>query len=97
MFKVLNGLEIINWHTGPVFAPHSSTRASNRNDMCLRREVFSAKACNDFGHFVTLRHNFFLNRVTETWNKLSNLEIHASSVNSFKARIDSFLETAAIA
>jgi len=33
------------------------------------------------------RHNFFLNRVAPSWNKLNSETVHAVSVNSFKARI----------
>ena len=64
--------------------------------MCLGREQFLSKVQNDHRHFVSVRHNFFLNRITEHWNKLSNSQIHAVSLNSLKARIDNHLETAAI-
>ena len=97
MYKTVNELEVINWYSGPQFVLHRNTRATNKNDMCLRRENFSSRARNDFSHFVSVRHNFFLNRVSEHWNKLTNSQIHATNLNSFKARIDSLHETAATA
>ena len=97
LYKLMNGSETIEWHTGPLLAPSGSTRSSARNDLCLRREAFASKVQNDHGHFVTVRHEFFLNRVVEHWNGLSNYEIHAPSLNSFKARIDSSMAAAATA
>lgn len=89
LYKNINGLDTIEWHTGPQFAPIGPTRSSTRNDLCLRREAFASRTRNDHGHFVSVRHEFFLNRVVEHWNRLSNYVIHAPSLNSFKARIDS--------
>ena len=65
MFKVLNSPESLKWFTGPCFAPLTQTRSADRNSLRLIREVFPSKARNDFGHFVSARHEFFLNRVTE--------------------------------
>jgi hypothetical protein len=97
MYKSLNGLDRIQWYTGPHRAPQSQTRLAVKNELCLRREKFDTKLQNDHGHFVTTRHEFFLNRVTVNWNKLSNTEVNAASVNAFKARIDSVNVAAAIA
>lgn len=97
IYKALNGIENFNWFTGPQFSPRTQTRSSENNDFRLERESFPAKNQNDFGHFVSVRHDFFLNRVTERWNRLSNSQVHAPSVNSFKAQIDSLPEIAAIA
>ncbi len=89
MYKVQNGLEDIGWYTGPQSAPHTSTRGERRNNHRLVREWFPARACNDFGHFVSVRHEFFLNRTVERWNCLTRSQVSAPSLNSFKARIDS--------
>ena len=61
------------WHTetGLWRAPESNTRSSELNCLRLKRESFPSKKVNDFGRFVSARHNFFLNRVTENWNKLT--------------------------
>ena len=88
MYKVHNELESICWSTGPRPAPHTYTRAASHNCYRLERESFTAKASNDFGHYVTVRHEFFLNRVVNDWNCLASSQIDAPSLNSFKARID---------
>ncbi len=98
MFKFSNGLELIDWYSGPQVAPVSQTRGSSMNKYRLVRESFPSKICNDdHGHFVSVRHNFFLNRVVESWNELNNYHIESPSLNSFKARVDSIPVKAAIA
>ena len=88
MYKVHNELESIYWSTGPRAAPSTNTRAESQNCYRLERESFSARACNDFRHSVTIRHEFFLNRVVDSWNRLASSQIEAPTLNSFKARID---------
>ena len=97
MYKSLNGLEDINWYTGPRFAPATQTRSAGRNGSRLIKEPFPSSALNSFGHFVSVRHEFFLNRVVERWNELPNSIILKQSLNGFKASIDNFSKTAAIA
>ena len=97
MYKVMNGLENINWSTGPKRVPPSQTRAATNNSLRLIRETFPSRSRNDFGHSVTLRHEFFTNRVVGSWNSLPNFVVSAPSLNSFKARIDNLPVTAAIA
>ena len=91
MYTILNGIEIVDWHTGPVYAPERNTRSAARNDKCLVREVFSSRNANDFAHFVSVRHNFFLNRGAEHWNRLTNTEVSAQGLNGLKARLDRIL------
>jgi hypothetical protein len=86
MYKVL---EDIGWYTCPQSAPHTSTRGESRTNLRLVRERFPARACNDFGHFVSVRHEFFLNRTVERWNCLTRSQVSVPSLNSFKTRIDS--------
>ena len=88
IFKVLNGLDIINWHTGPALAPRSQSRATSANEKRLVRESFPTVNQNNFCHFTSVRHDFFLNRVTVPCNRLNNSQISAYSVNSFKAKLD---------
>lgn len=97
LYKILNGYDVVEWSTGLKLVPPGPTRSSARNDLCLRREIFPSITRNDYGHFVSARHEFFLNRVVVHWNELSNSHIHAPSINSFKARIDDPTKTAAIA
>jgi hypothetical protein len=88
IYKLRNNIEVINWYTGPSLANRSQTRSASANNFRLSREYFPAKKRNDFCHFVTVRDNFFLNRVVEGWNRLSSEQILLLSLNSFKARID---------
>ena len=97
MLKALRGIENIEWFTGPRMALATQTRWASENDYRLVREFFPSKARNDFAYYVSLRHEFFVNRVTKRWNRLSNHQITSSSINSFKARIDAPSVTAAIA
>ena len=59
--------------------------------MSMMRESFKAKIKNDNCHFVTVRHNFFTNRVTEHWNKLPNIVVNAHNLNSFKKLLDDYM------
>ena len=88
MYKIRNELENIQWFRGPQLAPHTNTRSETQNNFRLSREPFSSRACNDYGHYVSVRDEFFVNRVVKCWNELSNYQILAPSLNSFKARID---------
>ena len=88
MYKIRNALEDINWFTGPKLAPVTQTRSASRNDTRLVREIFPTRMQNDFSHSVTVRHEFYLNRVVGHWNNLVSSQISAPSLNSFKARID---------
>ena len=70
-YKTVNGLESIDWYSGLQFVSNSRTRAATSHSKRLKREVFPSRACNDFCHFVNVRHEFFLNRVTGYWNELT--------------------------
>ena len=39
---------------------------------------------------TTIRLNFFSNRIVNKWNCLSSDVVHATSVNSFKNKLDSY-------
>ena len=94
MYKGLNNLEKINWYKGPILAtnPHEK-RSISGNQLSLLREHFPSKSRNDLSHFVTVRHEFFTNQVTEYWNKLPNSVVKAPTLNTFKARLDSFQDS----
>jgi hypothetical protein len=90
MYKSVNEFEKFDWYTGPQFIENGrSTRSATSNSRRMRTDGFKARQANDYCHFVTVRHNFFLNRVTKQWNRLNDSQILASSVNGFKSRIDS--------
>ena len=64
---------------------HSGPSASIRgHSQRFRRESFCSSAQKKFSCFISLRHNFFLNRVAPQWNSLSESKVVSSSLNSFK-------------
>ena len=89
MYKTLNNLEEISFITNPGdnFANNPYEKRGNvGNSVSMMREIFKAKDKNDNCHFVTVRHNFFTNRVTEHWNKLSNIVVYEHNLNSLNDR-----------
>jgi len=87
MYKILR-VERIDWCRGPQFIGGDRTRLAARNSMALRRETFPSRVPGDPGRFVEVRHEFFLNRVSVGWNELSDSQVLAPSVNSFKSRLE---------
>lgn len=77
MFKITRGLDVVSWVSQP---KTSIARAGRRRQ--LRREIVSNNQ----------RHNFFTNRVANSWNTLPNDVVETTSVNEFKNKIDK-LET----
>ena len=82
-YKIVNGL------SGLQFVSESRTRAASYHSKRLKREAFPSKSCNDFCHFVNIRHEFLLNRVTEYWNELTNSHVNAKNINSAEAGLGS--------
>ena len=71
IYKVLHKIELINWYVGPMLSQNQYAKRENLgNNLSLVRESFSARQINDFGQFVSRRHNFLTNRVCEHWNRL---------------------------
>ena len=62
--------------------------APTSHSKLLKMELFPSKAFN-FCHFVNIRHEFFLNRVTGYWNELTNVQVDVINLNIFKAGLDS--------
>ena len=81
MFKFSKGLESVKW----VSMIQKSTARSNRRSQ-LRREVVKNNQ----------RHNFSTNQVANPWKKLPDTVVEASSVNSFKNRLDKFRAESAL-
>ncbi len=73
-FKIMNGLETVNW-TKPLARYGATTRG---NKFRYVKELSNN----------SIRWNFFNNRIANVWNSLPVEVIDANSVNSFKARID---------
>jgi hypothetical protein len=88
MYKARNNLEDSDWNTStPRYAPMTQTRAASNNNYRLEMKTFQVKAQNYFCHFVSVRHEFFLNRTSIGWNSLTNHQINSPNLNVFKARI----------
>ena len=88
MFKIVKGIDHIDLRRSLEFND-SKTRG---HEYRFSREKFSAKRANDYSRFVTIRHNFFLNRIASLWNSLPSQVVSAQSLNSYKARIDKILK-----
>ena len=86
-YKIFHKIDMVKWYNEPHFAPSllCSGPASNIRGHKARMEV------EDIVHFEK-RRNFFTNRICEHWNKLPHSTVFAKSVNSFKARLDDYLE-----
>ena len=80
MYKIINGLEEVHLTKGPNFAV--SDYFTRGNSLKLRREL--VKNC-------TPRFNFLTNRVVENWNSLPEEIVKARNLNSFKAKIDGYI------
>jgi hypothetical protein len=91
MHKIHHGLEDVDWFTGPLYAPNTATRSAEKNNSRIMREYFPSRSCNDFCRYVSVRYEFFLNRVVGDWNRLSNDQISSQTSNVFKSRISEFM------
>ena len=79
MFKIAKGYDKIDFHHPPTY---TETRSRGHN-MKIRRELIkNTSKCG------TIRHNFFINRVTNDWNGLPEDVINSTSINVFKNKID---------
>ena len=96
LYKILNGLDIVDQKCFPKSAPSLNilgpAGATRGNSMKLFRQTFKSKKRNDFAHFTSVRDHFFSNRIVGVWNELPESVIRAPSLNSFKARLDDFFK-----
>ena len=77
-YKIINGIEMVVFESeSRGFVRYSAPRAGKRAQ--LRREV--VKSCNQ-------RHNFFYNRIVNSWNALPDDIATSKSANGFKKRLD---------
>jgi hypothetical protein len=93
-FKFFWGIEEVDWHCP--LQSLSSTRPglgveTRGGSHRMRRQHFGSKQTNDNRGAVTIRHNFFLNRIVNYWNRLPEDVVAARSVDAFKARLDRWL------
>ena len=80
MFKIVNNLDIVNWTNPPIFNNSRTIEGGNRNHEFRYVREYAARS--------SARHNFFLNRVSQQWNRLNYNTVKAPTVNNFKNRID---------
>ena len=85
MYKIFKGLDVVEWEEEIEF---KSIRRGH--ELSFNRESFKSKNRNDFAHYVSIRHNFFTNKVTLTWNKLPREVLNSVTLNSFKKVLDKF-------
>jgi hypothetical protein len=95
-YKLVNQIDALNLVNNPLprdslqlQGPSAATRGNSRR---VRSQSFSSRENNDFCSSVSTRLNFFTNRTSKWWNKLPNDIVVAKSVNSFKAKLDNWLE-----
>ena len=101
-YKVISDKKSIDWvkpinliKNVDISGPATSLRG---NSLSMHRESFSSRVRNSFCSWATIRDNFFLNRVVQTWNSFPNTNVTSPSLNSFKSSIDEhFEDLAAIA
>ena len=77
MYKIINNIDHVSWHTKPTLRPPSPRHRSYYVGEMV-------KNCD-------IRNKFFTNRIVNQWNKLSDHIIGAKTVYSFKARLDKSL------
>ena len=82
-FKMINGFENIEY--SQFFQLNTSERSMRRHS----KSIFKRRSR------LQVRANFFSNRVVNQWNGLSKDVVSATSVNEFKNKYDSLIETRA--
>jgi len=78
-FKIVNGMEVVDW-TQPPVRYGTTTRGHPFRYM---KELSTH----------SIRSNFFNNRIANIWNCLPKEVVNVQSVNSFKARIDEWFKS----
>ena len=80
LFKICNNIDKVNWpscrNTTPTII---NTVSAGRHNLKIERElVKNSEQC----------HKFLSKRVVNNWNSLPEETVHARSVNSFKAKLE---------
>ncbi len=82
LYKIIHGYDSVSFQNG---IPYSNFGySSRRNVFALKRELVKNS---------TPRFKFFFNRIGNTWNKLPNEIVTARNINSFKAKLDEWLNS----
>ena len=91
MNKVISSKESIEWiKTHKSNEKHRSWPAVNVRwkSLSMRRESLSSRQIKSFCSWATIRDNYFVNRIVQTWYSLPNTIVTSPSFNSFKSYID---------
>jgi hypothetical protein len=92
MYKIVNGIEKINWTNGLPFRADrnvlGAAQGTRGNDLKLEREVFSSQVRNRNARYIRFRENFFMERTIPHWNDLTSDVARSGSLNSFKNALD---------
>ena len=81
-FKVVKGIDKINWYNKVIFKKDSTNglrQTPRAHDFTIERQL--VKNCAQ-------RHNFFTNRVSSLWNRLPKEALLSKTINEFKNKID---------
>ena len=54
------------------------------NGIKIMKDTFKSNIRNDFARQVSVRYNYFFNRITPTWNSLWKRIVQAPTLNMFK-------------
>ena len=86
-FKFNKEIDHIDWHYPPKSASSMGTLGPASSIRGHKRRIIREKIRN-----CAQRHNFFFNRIANTWNSLPTEIVEASSVNSLKAKLDMYFK-----
>ena len=87
MFKIMNGLEVLEWEK----ELNIKERIRGHN-LSYNMGSFKSWMRNNFAFFVAESHNYFVNKVAPCSNVLPPNMINSSSLNGFNAALDNFLK-----
>jgi hypothetical protein len=91
MFKVAKCIEDVGWVVPPLFRRDGSVCGLagylRGHGFCYSRESFPSRVRNGCARAVSIRHDFFLNRLAPIWNGLPSSAVDAPSLNVFKERL----------
>ncbi|XP_065679099.1 uncharacterized protein LOC101234374 [Hydra vulgaris] len=79
-YKIINNIDIVSWSEPHVLRVGQSNKIKTRGHHLKTTREY-VKNCEQ-------RHQFFTNRIVNHWNALPSEVVCASSVNSFKAKLD---------
>ena len=85
-YKVLGDRESLDWVKPLNLRKNMDTSGSassvRGNSLSMRKESFNSRVKNRLCSLATIRDNFFVNRVVQTWNSLPNNTVTSPSLNS---------------